>query len=300
MLRFSLNDSLLLTVFLPGAILLFGIGWFLFYYPSIHSVWEENASLMSAYLQSGGSKPSGAEILLTGFLAIAAFLGFFLAVFLGSVLGTIVGFAEPQLLDRLQRCRLRLEPDEYQQQWRRYLDSLEKAHNSYVTKQVNAFHFQARSALALMFLFLFVLFSSNRSLYVLVPAFILAIFLSWAAIADHYELAAFRQRRFGVKPDPTSKPEALLGLLVDAWCKRTEVRPLKIILSVLSADRKEIDKPAEALAALQRVAELPDSEVLPTEKCMVCLAIAALTERTSGPAGGRFSCYNPGIESEIF
>ena len=64
------------------------------------------------------------------------------------------------------------------------------------------------------------------------------------------------------------------------WCKRVEVRPL-------SYDGKAIPKAAEARAALQKVTELPDSEVSPTEKCMLCLAIVAPSERVARDAGER-------------
>ena len=55
----------------------------------------------------------------------------------------------------------------------------------------------------------------------------------------------------------------------------------------MSYDGKAIPKAAEARAALQKVTEFPDSKVSPTEKCMLCLAIAALSERVARDAGER-------------
>jgi hypothetical protein len=268
-LRFSLNDSLLLTVFLPGAIFLLAIGWVVF--PYVIVPWDSISGL--------------AQPIATGILAAVAFLLFFLAMFLGSLLGTAVGYVEVHVFDWWQQKKLGIESDDYQKQWERYLDSLEKSHNSYVTKQVNA-QFQARSAIALLILFVLTLVSPTRPIILLMVAFSLTIILFKAAVDDHSELAKFRKRRFGVKPDPTAKPEESLGILVDAWCKRAELRPLQIVLTILSPDGKTIKTPyVEAYAALKTVAELPPSEVSPTEKCMVCLAIAALGERMRSAPG---------------
>ena len=84
---------------------------------------------------------------------MAVLVAYLLAVFLGLLLAIVVGWLELYLLDRWCRRRLHLSSfDEYQGQWNAYIDSLEKAHNSYVTKQVIAFHFQARTGLALLVL----------------------------------------------------------------------------------------------------------------------------------------------------
>src|SRR5262249_52365970 len=108
-----------------------------------------------------------------------------------------------------------------------------------------------------------------------------------AAVDDHCELAAFRQRRFGAKQDPSERPEELIRSLVDIWCRRVEVRPLHLVLSALSKDGKEISVPLDkARAALQEAAKLPVNEVSPSERCMLCLAIAALSERMAGTSKG--------------
>src|SRR5262249_27059785 len=160
--------------------------------------------------------------------------------------------------------------------WDRYLDSLEKAHNSYVTKQVTSFLFQARSALALFILSLCILWSYPRLALLLLA---LVAFLFKAAVDDHCMLAEFRRRRFGVKPDAFAKTEEILKALVELWCQRSQVTPLQLVLPVLTKDGKEIPDAAKVRDALRGAAELPDTEVSPSEKCMLSLAIAVLNER---------------------
>jgi len=117
-------------------------------------------------------------------------------------------------------------------------------------------------------------------------AILLAIFLLISAIEDHSTLATFRQRRFALKPDPTKTVEELLSALVNAWCARAAVTPLQLVLSELSEDGKNIKEAASARDALLSVAKLPDTEVSPSEKCILCLAIAALSERVRPKAAG--------------
>src|SRR5260370_26493011 len=276
MLRFSLTDSVLLTIFLPGAICLIGIGWFAFPW-----IWSSITTLISSASQSSGTHLPDTGILITGCLAVAAFLAFFLAMFLGELRAVIIWYVEFYGLDSWQARRLKIGWPEYENQWQRYLDSLEKAHNSYVTKQVNAFHFQARSGLALLLLALLVLASPTKPALAWMSAVVLAAVLFKAAFDDHGNLATFRKRRFAVKPGPTTRPEELLGALWNAWCTRAAVKPLGLILPVLEIDGKTITDTAKTRDAVLKVARLPDSEILPSEKCMLCLVNAALSERAN-------------------
>jgi hypothetical protein len=103
---------------------------------------------------------------------------------------------------------------------------------------------------------------------------------------DHRMLAEFRHRKFALGPDATKPPEDVLSALVDLWCKRSAVKPLRLILPVRTEDGN-IPDPANARAVLQSVVQFPDNEVSPSEKCLLSLAIAALSERiTSVRAAG--------------
>lgn len=92
-------------------------------------------------------------------------------------------------------------------------------------------------------------------------------------------LAAFRKRRFALKPDALARPEDTLSALVDLWCQRGQVTALRLVLPALTEDGKGIPDPTKARDAIQRAAQLPDTEVSPSEKCMLSLAIATLSER---------------------
>jgi hypothetical protein len=206
-------------------------------------------------------------------------------MFVGTLIAVMLGYVEWHVLDNRQAKKLKLSRSEYEAQWYRYINSLEKAHNSYVTKQVTAFHFEARCAIALLIMFLGVVTSSHPKAIVWGLALVLSIFLFRAAYDDHRVLAEFRRRRFGNKPDPSAKPEDLLQDLVNDWCSRNELVPLQLVLPLLGDDAKAISNPDIALEVLHKVAELPDAQVSPSEKCRLSLIIAALTERTARTVG---------------
>jgi hypothetical protein len=277
MFRVNLSDSLLQTVFFPGIICLIAVGYLVA--PFMWTLLEPVVGDFNLVdiLKSQDTRISGIGVLLTGLIAVAGILAYLLAMFLGSLLAVLIGYFEYYFLDWWQARKLGIERrDEYHGQWDRYLDSLEKAHNSYVTKQVTSFLFQARSALALLILSLCILWSYPRSAIVLLA---LAAFPFKAAVDDHRMLAEFRKRRFGVKPDAFARPEEIVRALVDLWCKRSQVTPLHLVLPALTADGKEIPDAAKARDVLRRAADLPDTEVSPSEKCMLLLAIATLSER---------------------
>jgi len=283
MFRVNLSDSLLQTVFFPGIICLIAVGHFVA--PSIWTLLEPAVGDFNFFevLKSQDNRISGIGVLITGLIAVAGILAYLLAMFLGSLIAVFVGYFEYYFLDRWQAYKLGIGwRDEYHGQWDRYLDSLEKAHNSYVTKQVTSFLFQARSALALLILILCILWSypgSTRAWTASILLLIVAAFLSKAAVDDHRMLAAFRKRRFAVKPDAIAGPEDTMSALVGLWCQRGQVAPLRLVLPALTEDGKGIPDAAKARDALQRAAELPDTEVSPSEKCMLSLAIATLSER---------------------
>jgi hypothetical protein len=276
MFRVSLSESLLLNVLLPGVICLIGIVWI-----TISLIGGTIDPSIGEFLKSRGTDSSGSGVLLTGLLAAAALVAYLLAMFVGTVIAVFLGYVEWHVLDAWQAKKLNLSRTEYEAQWNRYINSLEKAHNSYVTKQVTAFHFEARCAIALLIMFLCVVTSSSPRFLVWGSAAGLALFLFRAAYDDHRVLAEFRRRRFGNKPDPSAKPEDLLQDLVNDWCSRNELVPLQLVLQVLGDDANAISDPEKALKVLHQLAELPAAQVSPLEKCRVSLIIAALTERTA-------------------
>lgn len=281
MLRINLSDSLLQTVFFPGALLLVAIGCA--FGPSLRASLPPSVgdalnvlggvfSSPDVFTKSGGA-------LAAGILAVGAILAYLLAMFLGLLLAVCSGYLEYYLLDHWRAAKLDGEA-EYQRQWADYLDTLEKAHNSYVTKQVTAFHFEARSGMALAALAAGILWRSHGTLWVLsLLSLLLAVGLFKAAIDDHRMLAMFRQRRFGRKPEATLQAEDALRALVELWCKRGQVRLLKLVLPVVNEDGKTISEPARACEALGTVVRLPDTEIAPSEKLVLSLAIAALSDR---------------------
>jgi hypothetical protein len=132
-----------------------------------------------------------------------------------------------------------------------------------------------------------VLASSSRPLLGWVPALVLAVVLSIAAVDDHAMLASFRRRRFGYEPNLTAKPEEALRVLVDAWCQRGELAPLRTTLPVLGNDGRCIPDPARTCTALQIVVGFPDSEVFPSEKAVLSGVIAVLNDRIVPSAGSQ-------------
>jgi len=194
MFRVNLSDSLLQTVFFPGIILLIAVGYVIA--PFVWTLLEPAVGDFNFFeaLKSQDTRISGIGVLVTGLIAVAGILAYLLAMFLGSLLAVLVGYFEYYFLDWWQARKLGIGwPSEYHGQWDRYLDSLEKAHNSYVTKQVTSFLFQARSALALFILSLCILWSYPRLALLLLA---LVAFLFKAAVDDHCMLAEFRRRRF--------------------------------------------------------------------------------------------------------
>jgi hypothetical protein len=284
MLRLNLSDSLLQTVFIPGVILLVAIGC-LFgpsVWTSLPSSVADALKSLADVLRSPDVFTKGGGAFATGILAIGAILAYLLAMFLGLLLAVVSGYLEYHLLDGWRARKLKVPDDDYQRHWDDYLDSLEKAHNSYVTKQVTAFHFEARSAIALAVLAAGILWRSGGTFVgwvLFLISLALAVCLFIAAVDDHRMLAMFRKRRFDRKPETTAKPEDALRVLVELWCKRGEVKLLRLVLPVLGEDGKTIPKPAEACETLQTVVRLPDAEVTPSEKLVLSLAMAALSDR---------------------
>jgi hypothetical protein len=257
--RVSLSDSLLQTILIPGAIVLFAIGWV--FVPSIWA-WllptiDDCLKAINTFLASNDVQHVGSGVLTTGFLAVAVLLAYLFAVFLGLLLAVAVGFLELYLLDEWCAKRLGVSPTEYQRQWYAYLDSFEKAHNSYVSKQVVAFHFQARTGLALIALFLAFCFHpwavGSPFVWSLIVLALVIAFLLYSAMYDHRMLAEFRNRRFALASDITKPPEDVLAALVDLWCKRSAVKPLRLVLPVRTEDGN-IPDPATTRAALHRLA----------------------------------------------
>jgi cobalamin synthase len=272
------------TILIPGAILLVAIGWL-----TVPSIWIAVQPAVGELLKALSSllNPSDLQqateqatqqvtqvrsgLLSTGLLALAVLVAYLFAVFLGLLVAVFVGYVEWWVLDRWCRRRLRLSSfNEYKRRWYAYIDSLEKAHNSYVTKQVIAFHFQARTGLALLVLALALAIGPwNVGSLPTWISLIVAAFLLVSAIYDHWMLAQFRNRRFALRPDATARPEDTLRALVNAWYQRCATRPLQSVLPLLSADGSQILDPATACTALQSLMQFPDDEVSPAEKGML-------------------------------
>jgi hypothetical protein len=283
--RVSLSDSLLQTILIPGAILLIAVGWL-----TVPSIWISLQPAISAALTALSNLLNTSDtqqvtqvrsgLLSTGLLALAVLVAYLFAVFLGLLVAVFVGYLEAHILDWWCARRLHVSWDEYQREWNVYVDSLEKAHNSYVTKQVIGFHFQARTGLALLglavALYIRPMFGGSLLTW---GALGLAAFLLVSAIYDHWTLAQFRNRRFALRPDATERPEDTLKALIDAWCQRCSTRALQSVLPLVSADRSQILNPATACAELQKVLQFSDDEVSPAEKGMLYPTIAALNER---------------------
>jgi hypothetical protein len=191
MLRLSVSDEHLLSLAIPGATLFLALA--ILFFP----LYEVAGSSILASIDEhiNGDHGTSWVVVIAASVAVALMIIYVLSAFLGAILRTVIGTIEYQIIDRIQACRLRLSRDEYNTQWDRYLDHLEDHRNSYISQLVDAYHFEARSALSLLILAI-ALFVRIDSWWAALIFLVSALFLGWSAYTVHLWLAKNRKRKF--------------------------------------------------------------------------------------------------------
>jgi hypothetical protein len=272
MVRFSISDSVLLPVAIPGIVLLSGLIIILNPFAAIDVI--AFIQKVNGVLPQQGNGTLG--VLLTVSVAVAALVFFFLALFCGSVLAVMDGYIEGCILDPFQARRTGIEMGEYWKQWDRYIDSLESGRNSYISRQVDAFHVQVRLGVALLVLASAV---AHLSLWATVGLLALAGLFFRAAWDDHCALAAFRNRRFAADELGIHDGEELVRRLISSWCSREAMEPLKRVLPHWPADTTadELQSLCDALESARS-----GGSVFESEKLTLRRAIGIFMERKNG------------------
>ena len=107
------------------------------------------------------------------------------------------GFIEEKILDRVSAWQTGSK--DFYGEWDRYIDSLEKGDNPYVSRMAHMFYFELRGGLAAVLLGTSLLIWGDASWKGLGgPTLALGIVLVLVSSYTHYWLALFRKRRFEV------------------------------------------------------------------------------------------------------
>jgi hypothetical protein len=256
MIKFGVSDSLVVPLALPGSLLCLGsMGIVLLANPSALT---DGATAIDGWARGGAASNASHGAAIAGVLAVTVLLIYLASVFLGVVLAVIGGYFESWILDKLSPRRLGISQDDFDDQWRRYVDFLEteESKNSLASDFVDLFLFQLRSSVALLFLLILALGLAWRGDWphsLLVTAGILALCLIPMLIsAAHYHLVLgdFRKRRFGDSPVAARDALELVAKQISKWCSRESHQPLSILLPVWILDRKKdtLQKLSDALA----------------------------------------------------
>lgn len=126
----------------------------------------------------------------------ASLLALVASTFLGALLASLLGFAEGYILEPLNARRVGCSDPEAE--WDAYVDSLEGAHNSYISRIVFFYFFEFRAGSAALILGPVLLCWSPTAAYPVigVVTFLTGAYLVFAAVHDHHSLTEFRHRRF--------------------------------------------------------------------------------------------------------
>jgi hypothetical protein len=281
MIRFSVTESQMVPLVLPGAILAIGIPAAIA--PRFAGELSTLASNLGTHLS--GEAAAGWVVLLTAVLTGAFLLLYGAALLLGTVSTILAGYLEHYLLDRFyEPWRLGVSRDEYQKQWHRYLDHLEEQQNPYISRGVDLFYFASRSAVNLVILLPILVVVGGipwwpYPVIVLVAAALVII----VALDIHASLAAMRKRRFSSPDSEVTSADEMIQRLIAKWCSREALDPLRKILPVWPPTMNS--ESAAALAnALDNASQLPGSAVFDSEKQTLSRAIAIYKERAENLA----------------
>ena len=289
MIRFSVSESQMVPLVLPGAILALGVP--VAVAPLFATELSSWVSKLDAHLtgQAGG----GWVLLLTAALTGAILLLYGAALLGGTVSTILAGYLEHHLLDRFyEPWKLRISADEYQKQWHRYLDHLEVQQNPYISRGVDLFYFTSRSAVNLVLLLVVLIGVGGRVWWLYALIFFAAAALTIVALDIHVALAATRKRRFSSPDSEITSADEMIQRLIAKWCSREALDPLREILPHWPPTRKSAST-RTLTTALERAQELPGSAVFDSEQQTLSRAIAIykeraenLTESEAKPASG--------------
>ena len=261
MIKFGVSDSLVVPLALPGSLLCLGSA--AIFWLAKPSGLVDVATAIDGWARGGGQSAShGAAI--AGVLAVTVLLIYLASVFLGVALTVIGGYLESWLLDKLTPRRLKISQDDYDDQWRRYVDFLETegSKNSLASDFVDFFLFQLRSSVALLFLLVLALglaWCEKWPQPLLLASGILVVCLIPMSISTahyHFVLGDFRKRRFGEPAVAARDALELIAKQISKWCSRESHPPLAILLPVWILDRQKKETLQKVSDALAKTTEL--------------------------------------------
>jgi hypothetical protein len=181
----SLGYDKILTIIIPGVIIFVALWLLLNRY--------DPTGILNVALSNAAEK----QWLFSLVLAIAS-------IVFGQLLAMVAGSLEIKLLDKARTNQMLDEgliknKGEYDEQWYSYIDSLEKAHNSYISKLSTHFHFEFRLSLSLVIISISlipcVLTWGHMAFATIL--YILALYLFRQSVMIHSELVDYRCRQFG-------------------------------------------------------------------------------------------------------
>jgi hypothetical protein len=119
------------------------------------------------------------------------------SVFLGTLWASLTSFWEHCVLDAIGAWRLGIGTDEYDAEWNRYVDSVEKGQNAYVSRLVLFMFFENRAGWAAVALGVaLAVWPRVQGLWISVAVIAIGLLLLGAGAFDHRDLARFRHRRY--------------------------------------------------------------------------------------------------------
>lgn len=118
-----------------------------------------------------------------------------LAALLGTVTASLQAALETWILDWITRKRIRQEPKEFKEVWKRYLGALGRTPNHYINRVLLFYQFETRLGLTLILLSLMVWWRVHWLAGV--GVLVVAVFMYFMGAAHHKELAEYRKDHFG-------------------------------------------------------------------------------------------------------
>jgi hypothetical protein len=273
MLRLNLSETALLTLVVPGAVLLFALvmfGW-PWLQPYGNTAFDAIRSIRSG-------QNVDMAIMITAALAVLAIAAYVLSLLLGTLLGVVIAYFEAKVLDPHAARELGITDEEYWQDWCRYVDHLDEHKNSYISKTVASFLFESRASLASLIAAGLLPYSS-APLFVAAVVWSLGVMVGIAGIHDHESLAEYRHRRFGKTGRLPGDAEGEVRKLLSGWLNREELDPLRKLLPAWPLPDTTPGSLTRLVESLQQIADLPPAIVTPVEKDKLGRAISLLKER---------------------
>ncbi|UCF04733.1 MAG: hypothetical protein JSV33_12530 [bacterium] len=181
----SIGYDIIVTIFIPGAVVFAAI-WFLL-----------NRFDPTGCLNIALSRALEKQWLFSLVLVV-------ISIVLGQLLATLMGFIEIKLLDKERKKQmvkkgLIKNEDEYDTQWNQYIDSLEIAHNSYISRLTLHYHFESRLSISLLILSLAIIPCAQTVGHFIIAliTYVLGLVIFNQSALIHSELADYRYRKFG-------------------------------------------------------------------------------------------------------